>query len=53
MKRSIDRKKLWQIFSVYLLALIAAIIGGSGHHAKSTAQAQGETPSSATVNTAK
>ncbi len=43
MKRRIDRKKLWQIFSVYLLALIAAIIGGSGHHGK-VAQAQNQTP---------
>jgi len=39
MNRRIDRKKLWQIFSVYLLALIAAIIGGSGHHGKSMDQA--------------
>ncbi len=32
----IDRKKIYQILSVYVLALVAAVIFGSGMGAKST-----------------
>lgn len=40
MKRQIDRKKILQILSVYLLALVAALIGGNQHSAKAVAQTQ-------------
>jgi hypothetical protein len=42
MKRKIDHKKILQILSVYLLALAAAVIGGS-HHSGSKAVAQTQT----------
>lgn len=40
MKRKVDRKKIMHILSVYLLALAAAVIAGSGHTSKASAQAQ-------------
>lgn len=46
MKRTIDRKRIIQILSVYLLALVAAVICGSGHTSKAVAQA----PTPATEN---
>lgn len=35
-RTKIDPRKIWQIFSVYILALIAAVICGSGLSAKAT-----------------
>jgi hypothetical protein len=38
MKKRVDRKKVFQIVSVYVLALLAAVVCGSGHNGKSIAQ---------------